>query len=167
MTNAEWRWVVIDGERRDYQVNSLGEVRSVKTGHLRKLKPKFNRQTGYMYVILDSGEKCVTRSVHRLVADAFIPNPENKPQVNHINEVKTDNRVENLEWVTAHENSEHSKHSHYKRVVVSTVDGEKIATFESCRMLAEFLGISKGAVTGAAKGKHHTCGGFVIQYEEA
>lgn len=70
------------------------------------LKPGLDRY-GYLIVNLYKDKKGKTTLVHQLVAKAFIPNPENKPQINHINEIKTDNRVENLQWVTAKENVNH------------------------------------------------------------
>lgn len=101
---VEWRKVPIDGFDA-YEVSSEGQVRSRKTGHCRLLKPKKNNRTGYLYVNLRNKDKNITRSIHRLVAMAFIPNRGNRPEVNHINEDKRDNRVANLEWVTAHENT--------------------------------------------------------------
>lgn len=94
-----------------YEVNENGEIFSLpkKTRKgVRKIKPLQHSKTGYMYVDLCSNGKIKKFTVHRLIAMAFIPNPDNKPQVNHINGIKTDNRVENLEWTTRSENQLHS-----------------------------------------------------------
>ncbi len=74
---------------------------------LRQLKPALSEK-GYPYVVLCINGKRYTKRVHRLVALAFIPNPENKATVNHINGIKTDNRPCNLEWATIQENTQHA-----------------------------------------------------------
>lgn len=110
-------WKDIDGFEGLYQISSLGRIKSLARevpfgGKYRKveevvLKRHFSR-TGYEKAALGYGGKKIHTSVHRLVAKHFIPNPDNKPQVNHKNGIKSDNRVENLEWVTNSENIKHS-----------------------------------------------------------
>ena len=91
-----------------YEVSSEGKVRSLKTGRI--LKPCYNTK-GYARVDLTSANidktKKTRKLVHRLVAQAFIPNPNNLPEVNHINEDKLDNEVENLEWLSRIDNMRH------------------------------------------------------------
>jgi hypothetical protein len=90
-----------------YEVSTLGRVRNAHTKHV--LKPAPNSK-GYLCVLLYQGSKRSRRSflVHRLVAQAFLPNPSNLPQVNHLSGQKRDNRVLNIEWCTQSQNMRHA-----------------------------------------------------------
>ena len=96
----EWR--DIDGYEGKYQVSNLGRVRS----KYKILKP--NNVKGYLYVYLRKNNKSKALKVHRLVAEAFLVNEKNKPQVNHIDGNKENNNVNNLEWCTNKENMNHA-----------------------------------------------------------
>jgi len=109
-----------DVEGFPYQVSNKGSVKSLERKMSHSRNPVFscikkekiisicNDGRGYKFAGLCSGSKRIYKKVHRLVAKAFISNPENKPQINHINGIKSDNRAENLEWVTCKENHSHA-----------------------------------------------------------
>lgn len=101
MANKDEIWKPIPGFD-GYYVSNLARVRSDK---LRKVILAQRIYGGYLWVgMIDNDGKNRLRVVHRLVADAFIPNPENKPEIDHINTIRNDNRIENLRWVTHSEN---------------------------------------------------------------
>ncbi len=107
--NTEEIWKDVVGYEGLYQVSNLGNARSFMGRRLSigvecyKLKAS-NSSKGYKFISISAK----TAYIHRLVAKAFIPNPLNKPQINHINGIKHDNRVENLEWCTSSENRIHA-----------------------------------------------------------
>ena len=98
------QWKDIAGFEGFYQVSNTGKVRNVKRN--RTLSPALNSR-GYQRVLLCKNGDKLNKFIHRLVAEAFIPNPENKPEVNHKDSNKTNNNFYNLEWVTHRENIEH------------------------------------------------------------
>ena len=103
-------WKSIKSYEGLYEISSLGRVKSLNyrgTGKEKVLKNIEDRK-GYLMVCLTKNGKQKHFKVHRLVAEAFIPNPEGKPCIDHINTIKNDNRVENLRWVTHEENSNNS-----------------------------------------------------------
>ena len=154
----------------------------------RKLKPNLNRK-GYKQVFLGKGDnKHATIRVHRLVALAFIPNPENKPQVNHIDCNKLNNNVDNLEWVTNSENHKHkcehelnitpSGEQHYmrlrgykegdhhccKKVAQYDLQGNFIVEHKSITLAAKSVGIGYTNIVKACTGKIKTAGGYKWSY---
>ena len=105
LSGEEWRDIV--GYEGLYMVSNMGRIKSFYSNKARIIKPS-KRSDEYISVGLYKGGHSVTHYVHVLVARAFLLNPEDKPQLNHINGDKTDNRVENLKWVTGSENMNHA-----------------------------------------------------------
>ena len=176
-------WMVIPGFP-DYKVSNLGRVASYRNPN----KPKLLRPTlsayGYYQVCVAVGEpfkkgkgKSITIAVHRLVALAFIPNPENKPFIDHINTIKTDNRPENLRWVTAKENANNQltlqhmddvrplikeKCSH--PVYVYDEDLNELSAFTSTKDAAKDLNLSQGNISSCCMGSLPRYKGLIFSY---
>lgn len=151
----------------DYMVSSEGEVFSLKHGKKKLLKPKPARD-GYLQVGLYTNGRKTRKYVHRLVAEAFIPNLKNSPQVNHKDEVKTNNCVENLEWCDAKYNlnfGDHNErsakgrtnHPNMSHPVLCLETGE---IFPSTHEASRQTGVSRGNISSCLNGKRKTAGGF-------
>lgn len=162
-----------------YEVNENGDVRNVKS---KKPVKGYLERNGYIRMKFEN--KClggvIRTTAHRLVAEAFIQNPDNLPEVNHIDSNRSNNHVSNLEWVTHSENMKHSYHKgiNQEPLRIHCEETRKAVTnsyieFESISIAAEWLvgkGLSKNkksaiaGISAVCRGKRHTFGGFVWDY---
>jgi len=159
-------WKPVVGYEGLYEITDYGAVKSIRQGaHYNKLMKPYLAGEGYLYLHVKIGNKSPHLLLHRVVAEAFIPNPENKKYVDHINTVRTDNRVENLRWCTNSENSLNPITNKRRRQVakkiainISThvVNEETGAWFNSMLDAAKAFNISFGSVISSCY--HHQKG---------
>lgn len=158
------------------ELKVLNEILFVKNGAKKHMKERILKggldRYGYTHVGLCDGNKRKTFLVHRLVTEAFIANPDNKPQVNHKDEVKTNNCVDNLEWMTNKENAnygtrtERQAKTQSKSVAQYSKDGKLIKIWTSIKEAGLQLGLYRSNISLAAQGVYKTSGGFVWKYAE-
>ena len=148
----------IEGYEDLYEVSNEGNVRNKTTGRL--LKP--GGAKGYLKVLLYKDGICKSKSIHRLVAETFLPNPNHYPQVNHIDENKLNNNVDNFEWCSAQYNIDYSKS---KPVAQFSLDGRLLNTYKSIREASRQTGIPNPNICNCCLGKgYKSAGGFIWKF---
>lgn len=180
-------WKDIEGYEELYQVSNLGRVRSLGNGSSnvskeRIMKP-YKEKKGYLRVRLCKNGKYKHFLIHRLVANAFIPNPNNKPFIDHIDTNPSNNKVDNLRWVTNKENCNNpltinhliensglknmkGKLNHLSKPILQfSIDGEFIRKWDSAADITRELGISNGNICSCCRGERYkTAYGYIWKY---
>ena len=169
MTKEVWR--DIEGYEGLYQVSNLGRVKSFKGSSESILKGR-NSTSGYLQVDLCKQGVVSTKLIHRLVAQAFIPNPENKQEVNHIDEDKTNNLHSNLEWSTRKENNNHGTRNERVSkiksipIIATNLKTGEFREFCSSKECARQLGLKSSNISAVLKGKQKQTKGYIFKYKE-
>ena len=172
-------WKDVPGYEGMYQVSNIGNVRSMNYkgyGIVKNLTLKCNN-AGWLWVDLSKNGSPKCFLIHRLVALAFIPNPNNYPQINHIDENPKNNRVENLEWCTAlynvrfynerHPDKRHAPrgpNKNIKPVNQISPDGQVVKTWANSKEVMRELGWSDWSISECCKGNRRSAYGFTWQY---
>ena len=157
-------WKAVKGYEGLYRVSNFGRVFSIKNRKL--LKPFISGN--YEHVNLYKGGKRWHTKVHSLVANAFVANPENKPEINHIDGDKTNNRRDNLEWVTSSENKQHAiEHELFKQrpVIATNIESGEEIRFKSGREAARSLNVNQTSMRYVLNGRQKQSGGYRFRYE--
>lgn len=158
-----------------YEVSNLGNIKSLRSG---KLLKQANNREGYKLVSLTKNGKSKAFSVHRLVALAFIPNPENLPEINHKDETHDNNCADNLEWCTRKYNLNYGTYrermsktqkeagTHNKSVSAYDKDGKFVKSYDSITKAEKELEIGKNCISQCLRGKQKTAGGYIWKYNK-
>ena len=157
----------IPGYEGLYQISNLGNVKSLKRN---KILAKNNNGNGYLYACLSKDGQAKNYYIHRLVSQAFIPNPDNKPEVNHKDENKENNCVENLEWVTSKENTNYGSRTKrasencQKPINQYDLQGNFIKSWAGGTEIENVTGFARSNISKCCSGKYKTAYGYKWQY---
>lgn len=156
-------WKTIEGYP-NYMVSNMGRVKSLNyrgnTGKEKILK-SYKTNMGYLLVKLSYKNKPKPFQVHRLVASAFLPNPNNYPVVNHKDKTTSNNKVDNLEWCTQEYNTDYSCAI---PIIQFTKGGEFVRKWDKIKMVEKELGLSHTNITACCRGIRKTAGGYKWRY---
>lgn len=158
LISIQTKWKDIVGYENEYQINQFGEIRTLKNSpKLKKydvLKPQISKRNGYVYQMLYKNGKEKLLRVHRLVAMAFLPNPNNLPQVNHKDGNKQNNSVDNLEWCEQSDNMKHAYKNglqtpseNQRKAIINTnkLKQKKVCQIKDGEVINTFSGISEAS----------------------
>ncbi len=171
MTHVNEIWMPVVGFEGLYEVSNLGRVKSLKRNTTSGGIMKTNINKGYEYVHLCKNGKHYNGKVHRLVAEAFLPNPQYKREVNHKDENKLNNSLANLEWATRKENSnygtgaERAAQKCRKKIVQLDMDGNELHLWDSSLAIERTLGFAASNIRTVCIGKAKSAYGFRWKHE--
>lgn len=153
-----------------YQVSNFGEVKSLNYNKTKKEKILKQRKlpNGYCRITLVKSKKKSEFYIHSLVAQTFISNPHNYKEINHINEIKDDNRVGNLEWCSHKYNLNYGNRNkkYSKPIIQYNLNKNIIKEYDSATIASKITSINRNCIIACCRGKQKTAGNFLWKYKE-